>query len=473
VTPTSRVRGDLLRFLFGFDQRVGPREYAIAGLVLGALKLGVDVLVIRLLLPAAPLPLFLLPLTSLGQLLTRLPAGWGVVLALWALPFMWIGVSLTIRRAADAGRSPWWGLLFFLPWVNLAVFVVLSLARSAPDADWRKEPAAREAGEMIRPALQAAAIGTLTGLILIVAFARFAGAYTPGLFCGIPFVQGALGAFLFNRREPRPMRETMGVVFVTQLMVMGGVVLFALEGLLCVAMAIPLSFPIGCLGGVVGREIALRRPREIRMACLMVLALPIGGSLPSPPRPLDVALTTIEVDAPPEVVWRHVVSFSELPPPRETLFQIGVAYPVRARIEGSGVGAVRRCEFSTGAFVEPITVWDAPSRLAFDVAESPLPMEEWSPWRDVYAKHLDSGFRSRRGEFHLVPLPGGRTRLEGRTWYTLTIEPHPYWRIQADAIVHTIHRRVLEHVKHLAEEDAQQVAAIHPPVPLDRSAHRP
>jgi uncharacterized membrane protein YhaH (DUF805 family) len=472
VTSTSRAGSDLLRFLFGFDQRVGPREYAIAGLVLGVLKLGVDLLVIRLFLPAAPLPVFFMPLHSLGQLLARLPSTWGVMLALWALPFLWIGVSLTIRRAADAGWSPWWGLLFFVPWVNLAVFAVLSLVPSAPGADWRKEPA-REASETFRAALQATGIVTLVGLVLIAAFVKFAGAYTLGLFCGMPFALGALGAFLFNRREERPMRETMGVVFVTQILVMGGVILFALEGMLCVAMAIPLAFPIGCLGGVVGREIALRRPREIRMACLMVAALPLAGSLPSALRPLDVTTTSIEVDAPPEVVWRHVVSFSELPPPREVLFQIGVAYPVRARIAGTGVGAVRHCEFSTGAFVEPITVWDAPSRLAFDVAKSPLPMEEWSPYRDVYARHLDSGFQSRRGEFRLVPLPGGRTRLEGRTWYELSIEPHPYWWIQADAIVHTIHRRVLRHVKHLAEEDAHQVAAIRPPVPLDRSARRP
>src|SRR2546429_3054376 len=38
----------------------------------------------------------------------------------------WIGVSMTLRRAADAGRSPWWGLLFFVPVVNYAVMAWLA-----------------------------------------------------------------------------------------------------------------------------------------------------------------------------------------------------------------------------------------------------------------------------------------------------------------------------------------------------------
>jgi hypothetical protein len=50
-----------------------------------------------------------------------------------------------------------------------------------------------------------------------------------------------------------------------------------------------------------------------------------------------------------------------------------------------------------------------------------------------------------------VPLAGGRTRLEGSTWYELDIAPYAYWKIWADHLVHTIHLRVLQHVKHLSE----------------------
>jgi hypothetical protein len=225
-------------------------------------------------------------------------------------------------------------------------------------------------------------------------------------------------------------------------------------------MAFPIAIVIGFMGGAVGRAIALHTSASPAPALLVLCAMPLGAVLESrAPAPVEHRVVTERViAAAPDVVWHSVVSFSELPPPREWLFRTGVAYPVRARIHGSGVGAIRHCEFSTGAFVEPITAWDAPRRLAFDVTEEPVPMQEWSPYRHVYATHLMHYFRSRRGEFLLTALPGGRTRLVGSTWYTLEVEPNAYWCLYADAIVHAIHGRVLDHVSSLAEEETSRVA---------------
>src|SRR3990172_9579234 len=89
--------------------------------------------------------------------------------------------------------------------------------------------------------------------------------------------------------------------------------------------------------------------------------------------------TSVFIEAPAEEVWSNVVAFSELPPPTERLFQTGIAYPMRAEISGSGVGAIRRCVFSTGAFVEPIEVWEQPRQSEFGVIPQPPVMEEWSP----------------------------------------------------------------------------------------------
>ena len=122
-----------------------------------------------------------------------------------------------------------------------------------------------------------------------------------------------------------------------------------------------------------------------------------------------------------------------------------------SHIEGQGVGATRYCEFTTGAFVEPITVWDPPHRLAFDVTEQPAPMFELSPYRDIHPPHLDGFMRSNRGEFRLVALDDGRTRLEGRTWYEVEMFPQWYWTLWTDSIIHRIHLRVLHHVQRISE----------------------
>jgi len=164
-------------------------------------------------------------------------------------------------------------------------------------------------------------------------------------------------------------------------------------------------------------------------------------------------LTVVEITAPPEVVWRHVVTFPDLRRPTEWLFRAGVAAPTRARIEGTGVGAVRYCDFTTGTFVEPITAWEDHRLLAFDITSQAPPMQELSPYREVNPPHLDGYFRATHGEFRLIPLPDGRTRLEGRTTFVVDMFPQAYWTLPARGIVAAIHGRVLAHIKRLAEED--------------------
>jgi hypothetical protein len=158
----------------------------------------------------------------------------------------------------------------------------------------------------------------------------------------------------------------------------------------------------------------------------------------------------VVIDAPPAKVWPHVVAFPPLPEPDDWFFQTGVAYPQRAEIRGTGVGAVRHCIFSTGTFVEPIEVWNPPSLLRFCVTEQPEPMREWSPYH-IHPAHLDQCLCSQRGQFLLEELPDGRTRLVGTTWYTNRMWPAAYWNLWSDYIIHRIHGRVLTHIQTLAE----------------------
>jgi hypothetical protein len=169
------------------------------------------------------------------------------------------------------------------------------------------------------------------------------------------------------------------------------------------------------------------------------------------PAPLLKVVTSVEVDAPVKTVWKHVIEFSELPPPTQLLFRLGIAYPMRADIAGHGCGAVRHCIFSTGPFVEPINVWDEPRLLKFSVTSNPAPLEEWTPYHKLYPPHLHGFLVSEQGQFKLTPLSGGRTLLEGTTWYHHTMWPVAYWQICSDQIIHAIHRRVLLHVKALSE----------------------
>ncbi|MDP9105601.1 MAG: hypothetical protein M3N49_06680, partial [Candidatus Eremiobacteraeota bacterium] len=235
-------------------------------------------------------------------------------------------------------------------------------------------------------------------------------------------------------------------------------VAFAFEGIVCLALAAPLAVPLAMFGGLAGRAILTMPHRRAAVLVAGIVSLPFAclGAVPSPARdaPRYEVVSRVVVDAPPERVWPHVIAFAPLAPPTELEFRAGIAYPLRAHIDGTGRGAIRYCEFSTGAFVEPITAWESPRRLAFTVAQNPPPMRELSPWGAIAAPHLRHFLVADAGEFRLSPLPGGRTELVGTTWYRHHLYPAAYWRWWSDAIIHRIHLRVLEHVARLSTTQA-------------------
>ena len=55
-------------------------------------------------------------------------------LAAVAVPFVWAGVFLTLRRLRDAGLPVWLVALFFVPFLNLLLFLVLCAAPTAAAA---------------------------------------------------------------------------------------------------------------------------------------------------------------------------------------------------------------------------------------------------------------------------------------------------------------------------------------------------
>ena len=461
MRPTQMMRAS---FLFGFREPVRPQPYLWAGLGLAALKYAGDG-ALSLGLAARPLnpveylsPFLSARLASIAPYSSWLPA----LLLIWAQPFIWIGVSMTARRALNAGLSPLFSLLFFVPGVNFLVIVLLCLKKEAPaqpESRERAEGAPRRADSLgrLRAALISVAVSAAFGALAAVFSVFVAQQYGTALFFGGPFLLGVISGVLYNRPVRQPGGETIAVAALSLTVAGGVLMLLALEGVLCLLMAAVIGYPLAVLGSVLGRAVAFgAKPTAGTLSMIgawpLLALLGAGGSERFPVRE---ARTSIEIDAPPERVWQRVIAFPPLPAPHGWLLRSGVACPLSAHIEGQGVGAIRYCEFTTGPFVEPITAWEPPFRLAFDVRSQPPSMREWSPYEVVHAPHLHGGVQSLRGEFRLLRLPGARTRLEGTTWYRVKMDPNSYWGLYTDAAIHTIHRRVLEHIRALSEQPPQ------------------
>ena len=304
--------------------------------------------------------------------------------------------------------------------------------------------------------LRALGVSLAVGAGMFVVSVYLLSSYGASLFMGTPLLMGTTAGYLYNRPYPRTYAASSGMGLAAVSVAGLALLAFALEGVICIAMAVPLLLPIGALGGLLGKAIADATQRPIRDIAGAILVLPLLAGLESlvAPRTEYEVLTAVEIDAPPDVVWNYVIHFPDLPRATAWYFRMGIACPERARIVGQGVGAIRYCEFTTGTFVEPITVWRPQSRLAFDVKEQPAPMFELSPYRHIHPPHLDGFLRSNRGEFRLLSRPGNRTRLEGRTWYEFRMFPQSYWTLWSNLLIHRIHERVLVHVKRLSENDS-------------------
>jgi uncharacterized protein YndB with AHSA1/START domain len=476
--PPSSV-GGYLQLLFGLRHPISRRVYLAAGVGLFALKWVLDSMITWAYLGRVFNPLaYAVPLISVRAKLlgvtyaAPVPTAFHFLGAAAALPFLWVGLTMSVRRAANAGLSPWVGTLFLVPVVNFLAMLVLAVAPTSraptawvsPQQVYRPAP---EAGP--KPALDSSVRATVRGVLGGIAVGLGMTAlgvyglrtYGLALFFLTPFALGAVTAALCNLRELRSLGHTLVTALLAVALTGLAILLFALEGVLCLAMALPIAAVVAVAGAAITWVILnfTRRGAGTVAACFF-FGLPgfagLEAKLTQPT--LREVVTTVDIDAPPEVVWDHVVGFSELPPPPEWFFHLGVSYPQRARIQGTGVGAVRRCEFSTGPFVEPITRWEPPRRLSFNVVAQPPSMTELSPYRHVNAPHLEGYMLSRRGEFRLSPLPGGRTHLEGSTWYTLSLSPEPYWVVPAELLLHAIHGRVLRHVRALSEADGRNTA---------------
>lgn len=440
-----------------------------------------------------------------------------LTMLLVSLPFIWMGVTLTLHRLRSAGLPLGLILFFFVPVVNLLFYLTLVIlpadaisanlmpqftpaspgeARSPknpPGTDMRimsgspapaeakssetsitrrpRAPAARRF-ETLREAHYNIALESpwrsgllaLSFTVPLVVFVLYIGAnvlqsYGFGMFVGAPVAAGMISVLAFGFSRSQRLGPCLAVALATSLLAGFALLGFAIEGVICLLMAAPITVPLVLLGGFIGYIIQSRPALNdetpwLTLALIIFIPSMMGAeSIREPELGEQAVRTEVIIVAPPDQVWSRVIAFAPLPEPDDWFFHTGVAYPRRADIYGSGAGAVRHCVFSTGTFVEPIDVWDAPRRLAFRVTEQPDPLREWSPY-DIHPAHLDHYFVSNHGEFLLEDVGDGRTRLVGTTWYTNRMWPASYWNRWCDYIIHRIHLRVLEHIRGLAEKQS-------------------
>lgn len=486
--------------LWRSDGTIGRTSYLMWGTSLFGIKYGIDSFVAEILFHRHwEFWRYLFPGQGIDFLL-RNPADQAFYLTIMAcaIPFIWFGVILTIGRLRAAGLPVFLVYLFFVPFVNLLLFVILStmpsvlkvrkpgeepvpadvplppaVAEDAPDAipplpKWPKPDRSIPSNAPLivdkdsqwkRDAVRTLCTTVPPSLVIAWLSIFVLKTYGFGVFIGLPFGLGMMAAYDFGRNSSKSWLECIALASAAVTILGLGMFFFAWEGMVCLVMAAPIVYALAAMGAVLGYYMQRNRVppldrKLISIAIMFALPLLMGAEYAAHPEPPMVAVcSNVEIAAPPNVVWNHVIAFPELGPPDDWFFKLGIAYPVGATISGAGPGAVRKCRFSTGAFIEPIKVWNAPSLLQFGVIGQPPSMREWSWYpHEIHPAHLNGYLDVHAGQFELQPINDGKsTLLKGTTWYQNHMWPDTYWRLWSDDIIHRIHMRVLKHIKKNAE----------------------
>ncbi|AZQ60768.1 hypothetical protein EI427_00640 [Flammeovirga pectinis] len=303
--------------------------------------------------------------------------------------------------------------------------------------------------------LKAVGVTSISTIFLLAFGIYFIESYGALVFIFSPFLMGFLPSYIILKSGEKIKKRAL---FFLSLQVLGVIILIILlikmEGLICILMTSPLILICQWIG--VGSAMMIMNrvtPKNINLL-LIILGFVFSGfdySNKESNQILTPITTTVVINAPIEKIWDEVIAFGTIAEPEELLFKTGISYPINAKIKGEGVGAIRYCNFTTGSFVEPITKWEKPTKLSFSVTSQPTPMHELNPFWEIQPPHLNGYFLSKKGEFNLKSISAYKTELSGTTWYTLNIKPLFYWGIWTNYILHSIHERVLNHIKQKTE----------------------
>ena len=300
-------------------------------------------------------------------------------------------------------------------------------------------------------------VGTLSGvaiiLLAVAVSALIFRAYGWGLFVLTPFVVGFTTGFIVNRQELQSMKATNGLVLLSAALGCLGLILFALEGLICLILASPLAAGVAILGGALGRRAArIGKDPMGPVYCVGLLPAIFAVDALYPPAITMMTDESIVIEASAPQVWQAVTSDEPIQEPATLIGRLGLAYPERSHLSGKGVGAIRTGHFSTGEAREQITEWEEGKLLSFMVLSQPPAMKEMSPYRHVHAPHVVGYFETGETQFEVQAINDRQTQLTIRAAHRLRIDPVIYWEPIARWAASSNTRRVLRDMKTKAEQ---------------------
>src|SRR6267143_3383192 len=270
--------------LWRWDGRVSRAKYAAAGLIGVAIKHNLDRLIAASVLGYKNSFFnYWAPLGKAARLdhLSNAEAKFLGTLLLLSIPFLWMGLAMTVRRLRDAGQPVWLVVLFFIPVINILFFLTLCAlppSERPADAEGAPWPGPGALGGMIpRSPVGSAVLSifltSVLGLFFLAIGTLVIGAYGWGLFVALPFCLGMFSVLLYSYHAPRDWQSCLKVALLPVGILGVALILVAMEGVICVLMAAPFALGLSALGGMLGYTIQAHHWRPKQTPTMMSIVL--------------------------------------------------------------------------------------------------------------------------------------------------------------------------------------------------------
>jgi hypothetical protein len=309
-----------------------------------------------------------------------------------------------------------------------------------------------------------AAAGVVYGIFTRLAFGihpvnQIVGVMSLAFLFVMPLASGFLSVYFAEIRQSQSVVVWLLVPWLTVAGGCAAMLIFLIEGWICILMYLPVGLAFSSVGGVVAGLIArnkrLKRVGDITTACILFLPFVFGSieSLLFNRREIRTVENVIDVQASPAAVWNQIKT---VPAIRKDELQtswshrIGFPDPIAATLSYEGVGGVRRASFDGGVlFIETVDIWEPQHWLAFSIHPETAQIPN-----TTLDEHVTVGgpyFDVLRGEYRIEPLPNGKVRLHLNSWQRVSTDFNWYAHLWTDAVMSDLQKRILYVVQQRAE----------------------
>ena len=153
--------------------------------------------------------------------------------------------------------------------------------------------------------------------------------YSIATFIFLPLLIGLISSSIWSYQRDTTLKQATVIAYYSGLFLILFLLLFAIEGVICILMISPLAVLFIFLGALTGFYLTNANGSHSALGVLLVVGLiPLSAFHSKTIAPEVVPVTSsVIIEADKELVWNTVVAFPPLDPPKEWLFRLGILIP--------------------------------------------------------------------------------------------------------------------------------------------------